>query len=78
MKARRSGRPVDDGQAMPQISAQEFRRLALRVHEVLAGVPLHDVWAVDLPRLRSGISLAEFLATAGTRPSHHRQSSAHS
>jgi hypothetical protein len=52
---------------MPQISRQEFERLPLRVHAFLAGVPLHDVWAVDLPRTRSGISLDEFLRTAGAR-----------
>ena len=46
---------------MPQISRVEFERLPLRVHEFLAGVPLHDVWAVDLPRTRSGITLDEFL-----------------
>jgi len=49
---------------MPQISTQEFERLPLRVHAFLAGVPLHDVWAVDLPRTRSGITLDEFLRTA--------------
>src|SRR5262244_481216 len=53
---------------MPQISAQEFERLPLRVHDLLAGVPLHDVWAVDLPRVRSGITLDEFLRAAGARP----------
>ena len=52
---------------MPQISTQEFERLPLRVHDFLAGVPLHDVWAVDLPRTRSGITLDEFLRTASTR-----------
>jgi hypothetical protein len=46
---------------MPRISAQEFAHLPLRVHEFLADVPLHDVWAVDLPRTRSGITLDEFL-----------------
>src|SRR5262249_12162744 len=46
---------------MPRISTQEFERLPLRVHDFLAGVPLHDVWAVDLPRTRSGITLDEFL-----------------
>ena len=45
---------------MPEISTQEFERLPLRVHEFLAGVPLHDVWAVDLPHTRSGITLDEF------------------
>ena len=53
---------------MPQISSQEFERLQLRVHNFLAGVPLHDVWAVDLPRTRSGITLDEFLRTASARP----------
>jgi Protein of unknown function (DUF2867) len=46
---------------MPQISTEEFKGLPLRVHDFLAGVPLHDVWAVDLPRTRSGITLDEFL-----------------
>ncbi len=53
---------------MPQVSTQEFERLPLRVHEFLAGVPLHDVWAVDLPRARSGITLDEFLRAAGGLP----------
>lgn len=52
---------------MPQISTQEFERLPLRVHDLLAGVPLHDVWAVDLPRTRSGITLDEFWRTASAR-----------
>ena len=49
---------------MPQISTHEFERLPLRVHDFLAGVPLHDVWSVDLPRTRPGITLDEFLRTA--------------
>jgi len=53
---------------MPQISTQEFERLPLRVHDFLAGVPLHDVWAVDLPRTRSGITLDEFVRKASVRP----------
>jgi hypothetical protein len=53
-----------EGGPMPQISTQEFERLPLRVHDFLAGVPLHDVWALDLPRTRSGITLDEFLRTA--------------
>jgi hypothetical protein len=51
-------------EAMPQISTQEFERLPLRVHDFLAGVPLHDVWAVDLPRVRPGITLDEFVQTS--------------
>jgi hypothetical protein len=53
---------------MPRISALEFERLPLRVHAFLAGVPLHDVWAIDLPRIRPGITLDEFLRTGGARP----------
>ena len=53
---------------MPQISANEFERLPLRVHDFLAGVPLHDVWAIDLPRTRSGITLDEFSRVAGALP----------
>lgn len=52
---------------MPQISTQEFERLPLRVHDFLAGVPLHDVWAINLPRSRSGITLDQFLETASVR-----------
>jgi hypothetical protein len=53
---------------MAQISTQEFDGLPLRVHDFLAGVPLHDVWAVDLPRVRPGITLDEFLRAAGAHP----------
>ena len=53
---------------MSRISRQEFERLPLRVHAFLAGVPLHDVWAVDLPRPRPGITLDEFLRAAGGLP----------
>ena len=52
---------------MPRISPREFERLPLRVHQFLGGVPLHDVWAVDLPRMRSGITLDEFLRAADGR-----------
>ena len=57
---------------MPEITREEFERLPLRVHAFLAGVPLHDAWAVDLPRTRGGITLAEFLRRTGNlfqRPS---------
>jgi hypothetical protein len=52
---------------MLQVSTQEFERLPLRVHSFLAGVPLHDVWAVDLPRWRTGVTLDDFLRAAGNR-----------
>jgi hypothetical protein len=53
---------------MPQSLTQEFNRQPLRVHDFLAGVRLHDLWAVDLPRTRSGITLDEFLTTAKMQP----------
>jgi hypothetical protein len=46
---------------MPKISPTEFCAVPLRVHTVLTDVPLHDVWAVDLPAVRGGVTLAEFL-----------------
>jgi Protein of unknown function (DUF2867) len=46
---------------MPQVSIQEFERLPLRVHTFLAGVPLHDVWAVNLPPWLVGVTLDDFL-----------------
>jgi hypothetical protein len=49
---------------MPQISPSEFCALPLRVHTLLADVPLHDVWAVDLPMHRDGVALSEFLRRA--------------
>jgi hypothetical protein len=51
---------------MPQVSTQEFERLPLRVHTFLAGVPLHDVWSVDLPRWRTGVTLDDFLQTVSS------------
>ena len=52
---------------MPQVSEREFERLPLLAHQFLAGVPLHDVWAVDLPSPRAGITLDEFLRAANER-----------
>ena len=53
---------------MPRISTHELEQLPLRVHEFLAGVPLHDAWAVDLPRTRPGITLDELVRRAGALP----------
>ena len=54
---------------MPQVSTKEFQELPLRAHDFLAGVPLHDVWAIDLPRWRPGITLNEFLRARPFSPS---------
>ena len=45
---------------MPRISPPKFFVQPLRVHSFHAGVALHDVWAVDLPAIREGITLQEF------------------
>ena len=49
---------------MPQISPAEFYSLPLRVHTFLADIPLHDVWAVDLPAHSDGVTLCDFLRRA--------------
>jgi hypothetical protein len=49
---------------MPRISPAEFCALPLRANTLLADVPLHDVWAVDLPRLREGVTLEDVLRRA--------------
>jgi len=45
---------------MASMPTQEFLAQPLRVHAFLDGVPLHDVWAVNLPAWREGITLHEF------------------
>src|SRR5713101_7760739 len=57
---------------MPQISPTEFYALPLRVHSFLADVPLHDVWAVDLPVHRDGVTLSEFLRRVTSRDEINR------
>lgn len=52
--------PRTHSRQVPQISAVEFNALPLRVHTFLVDVPLHDVWAVDLPASREPVTLAEF------------------
>ena len=47
--------------ATDRIPPEEFLAQPLRAHSFLAGVPLHDVWAVDLPLIREGVTLQEFL-----------------
>jgi Protein of unknown function (DUF2867) len=45
---------------MRPIDPREFLAQPLRVHSFLRGVPLHDVWATDLPGAQAGITLREF------------------
>jgi hypothetical protein len=50
---------------MPQIAPEEFERLPLHGHTLMADVALRDAWVVDLPSPHAGITLAEFLQRAG-------------
>jgi hypothetical protein len=50
---------------MPRILPAAFFALPLRVNTLLADVPLHDVWAVDLPGLREGVTLENVLRRSG-------------
>jgi len=45
---------------MPRISSREFLDLPLRVHSFLKDVPLHDVWAINLPGGPEGTTLWSF------------------
>jgi hypothetical protein len=51
-----------------RVTAEEYGQLELRAHSLLADVPLHDVWAVDLPGGRPGLTLLELrdLLSVGT------------
>lgn len=50
-----------------RVDSDEWNGLDLRVHTLLAGVPLHDVWAVDLPGGRRGLALADLRAVLAER-----------
>jgi len=52
---------------MPRISPREFLDLPLRVHSFLTDVPLHDVWAIDLPGGHEEVTLWEFRKGVRTR-----------
>jgi len=42
----------------------EYRAVPLRVHTLLADVPLHDVWTMDLPRASQDVALDAFQRTS--------------
>lgn len=50
-----------------RVGSDEWDRLELRVHALLAGVPLHDVWAIDLPGGPPGLVLADLHAVLAER-----------
>jgi hypothetical protein len=47
-----------------RVTGEEYARLDLRAHALLAGVPLHDVWAVELPGGGPGRTAADVRAVA--------------
>jgi len=44
------------------VTEAEYQRLELRAHSLLADVPLHDVWVVELPGGEPGRSLVDLRA----------------
>ncbi len=45
-----------------RLTSDEYERLDLRAHSLLEGVPLHDVWAVDLEGGGAGRSIVDLRA----------------
>ena len=45
-----------------RVTSEEYERIDLRAHSLLAEVPLHDVWAVDLSGRRPGRTIVELRA----------------
>ncbi len=45
-----------------RVTAEEYARLELRAHSLLADVPLHDAWTVELPGGAGGLTLVELRA----------------
>ncbi len=45
-----------------EVAAEEYERVDLRAHSLLADVPIHDVWALDLPGGGAGRSVADLRA----------------
>jgi len=54
---------------VPRIPKEEFEAVPLRVHAFLAGVPLHDVWATDLPTRAPASRSTSFSASRPGRSS---------
>ena len=48
--------------AWTQVEAAEFEALPLHAHALLEGVPLHDVWRIELPGGGPGRTLADVRA----------------
>jgi Protein of unknown function (DUF2867) len=55
--------------ALAKVNEREFYALQLRATTILAGVPLHDVWVVDLPPTHEPVTLDEFHPFGSSRQS---------
>lgn len=42
-----------------RVAPEEYQQIDLRAHSLLADVPLHDVWAVDLPGSKTDRSIVD-------------------
>jgi hypothetical protein len=51
-----------------RVTAEEFRGIDLRAHSLLADVPLHDVWAVDLPGGGPGRTIVDLRVLLSAQP----------
>jgi Protein of unknown function (DUF2867) len=50
-----------------RIDPEEYERIELRAHSLLAGVPLHDVWVVDLPGGGPGLTVIDLQAAISVK-----------
>jgi len=52
--------------AWSRVEPERYRRLELRAHALLAEIPLHDAWQVELPGGGAGRTLEDVRALLGT------------
>jgi hypothetical protein len=50
-----------------RVTLEEFEQIDLRAHSLLSGVPVHDVWAIDLPGGGPGRTIADVRALLSGR-----------
>ena len=53
---------IPQGDVVGRIAPEEYRQIHLRAHSLLADVPLHDLWAVDLSGQQPGRSIVDLRA----------------
>jgi hypothetical protein len=50
-----------------RVTAEEYQRIELRAHSLLAGVPLHDAWGIDLPGGGPGRTIVDLRRVLSTQ-----------